>query len=94
MNRSDYAASYLRANTKHLPAAAHAPLEAAAQCYDQLRARLGSWDPSDPSFGMVKQKKLESWTPEVRAREAALLRDIYALESRAMAEIEQALGAS
>ncbi|HEU4579229.1 MAG TPA: hypothetical protein VFS67_13285 [Polyangiaceae bacterium] len=94
MNRSDYAASYLRANTKHLPAAAHAPLEAAAQCYDQLRARLGSWNPSDPSFGMVKQKQLESWTPEVRARETALLRDVYALESRAMAEIEQALGAS
>jgi hypothetical protein len=94
MNRSDHAASYLRANVQHLPAAAHAPLEAAAQCYDQLRARLGKWDPSDPSFGMVKQKKLETWTPEVRAREIALLRDLYAFESRAMTELETALGAS
>ena len=94
MNRSDYAASYLRASAEHLPAVAYSPLEAAAQCYEQLRARIGNWDPSDPSFGMVKQKKLETWTPEVRAREIALLRDVYVLESRAMTEIGTALAAS
>ena len=94
MNRSDHAASYLRASAEHLPAPARAALESAAQCYDQLRARLGHWDPSDPSFGMVKQKKLETWTPEVRAREIALLRDVYAFESRAMTDIGTALAAS
>lgn len=94
MNRSDHAASYLRANAEHLPAPAHAPLEAAAQCYDQLCARLGKWEPSDPTFGMVKQKKLETWTAEVREREIALLRDVYAVESRAMTELGAALAAS
>jgi hypothetical protein len=94
MNRSGYTASYLRANAEHLPAPARAPLEAAALCYDQLRTRLGTWDPSDPTFGMVKQKKLETWTPEVREREVALLRDVYGFEARAMAEIGRALAAS
>jgi hypothetical protein len=94
MNRSAYAASYLRANAEHFPVSAHAPLEAAARVYDELRARLGSWDPADPSFGMVKQKTLESWTPEVREREISLLHDVYALETRAMSEIGVALSAT
>ncbi len=29
---------------------------------------LGSWDPSDPIFGMVKQQPLAAWTPDVRQR--------------------------
>jgi hypothetical protein len=94
MNRTDYAASYLRANVEHFSPPARAPIEAAAQCYDQLRERLGKWDPSDPSFGMVKQKKLESWTQEVRARELALLRDVYAFEARALSQLGKALEAS
>jgi hypothetical protein len=91
MNRSAHAASYLRASAEHLPAAAHAPLAAAAGRYDQLRERLGKWDPADPTFGMAKQKKVDSWTPEVREREMALLRDVSALETQAMRDLEQAL---
>jgi len=91
MNRSQHAARYLRANAEHLPAAAHAPLAAAAGRYDQIGERLGNWDPADPTFGMAKQKKVDSWTPEVREREMALLRDVYALETQAMRDIGQAL---
>jgi hypothetical protein len=94
MNRSEYAASYLRANAEHLPAAAQTAIGAAAGRYDQLRERLGNWDPADPTFGMVKQKKVDSWTPEVRARELLLLRDVYALETQAMRDIAQALSLS
>ncbi len=72
MNKSDHAAAYLRAGAEHLPPSARAAVHAAAECYDELRERLGKWDPADPTFGMVKQQKLDTWTPEVRARESAL----------------------
>jgi hypothetical protein len=94
MNRSEHAAAYLRANAEHLPPAVRSSLHEAAQRYDEVRERLGKWDAADPAFGMVKQKKVESWTPEVRARELALLRDVYGLEARAMSSIEQALSAA
>jgi hypothetical protein len=91
MNRSGHAAKYLRDGAQHLPAAAHAPLEAAAACHDRARERIGRWDPADPAFGFVKQKRLDTWTPEVREREQALLRDLYALDTQAMGFIGQAL---
>jgi hypothetical protein len=93
-NRSEHAALYLRAQAQHLPAAAQAPLAAAAERYDQIRERLGKWDPADPTFGMAKQKKVDSWTPEVRARESALLRDVYELEAAAMRELGRALNSA
>jgi hypothetical protein len=43
---------------------------------------------------MVKQKKVERWTPDVRTREVALLRDVYALEAEAMRHIARALAAT
>jgi hypothetical protein len=93
-NRSEHAGAYLRAQAQHLPAAARAPLAAAAERYDQVRERLGKWDPADPIFGMAKQQKVDSWTPEVRARESALLRDVYELEASAMRELGRALDAA
>jgi hypothetical protein len=92
--RTQHAAAYLRAALAHLPSAAHEPLEAAAHCYDRVRERLGGWDPSNPMFGFVKQKKLDTWTPEVVASERALLGDLHALEAQAFEAIERALRAS
>ena len=43
---------------------------------------------------MAKQKRIDSWTPEVRARERALLRDVYELETSAMRELGRALAAT
>jgi hypothetical protein len=91
--RSQHAASYLRSALVHAPPAARAGLEAASGCYERVRARLGAWDTSSPTFGYVKQKKLESWTPEVVASERALLTDLHALEAEAFAALERALRA-
>lgn len=91
--RSKHAARYLRSAVEQLPAAREA-LEEAAACYDAMRERLGAWDPADPTFGFVKQLKVESWTPEVRAREIALLEALEELDARAMSAIERALAAA
>jgi hypothetical protein len=94
MNRSEHAARYLRENAEHMPEAARPRLEAAAQRYDRMRERLGKWDPGNPMFGYVKQKKLDSWTDEVRKQEIALLRVLYELDLHAMGDIERALKAA
>lgn len=91
MNRSEHAARYLRENAEHLPPAARPHLDAAAECYDRMRERLGPWDRSSPLFGFVKQQPLDTWTPEVRAREIALLRDLCDLDARAIDAIARAL---
>jgi hypothetical protein len=93
MNRSEHAARYLRENAGHMPEAARPPLEAAAQRYDRMRERLGKWDPASPKFGYVKQKKIDTWTDEVRKEEMALLRSLHELDMQAMGDIERALGA-
>jgi hypothetical protein len=67
--RTQHAARYLREALRHAPAAAHEGLAAAAARYDLVRERLGSWDPANPMFGFVKQKKIDTWTPEVIASE-------------------------
>jgi hypothetical protein len=91
MNRGGHAARYLRDSARHLPAAAQAPLEAAAHCYDRAQERIGRWDPADPMFGFIKQKRPDSWTADVRQREIALLRDLQALDRQALTFIEEAL---
>ncbi len=94
MNRGEHAARYLRESAQHMPEAARPRLEAAAQRYDRMSERLGKWDPASPRFGYVKQKKLETWTDEVRKEEIALLRVLHELDFHAMADIERALAAS
>ncbi len=90
-NRKRHAARYLRTNAEHLPSDAQQALEDAAACYDRLSDRLGTWDPADPTFGFVKQQPIESWTPEVRADELEMLRDMFALDTQAVAHISKAL---
>jgi hypothetical protein len=92
-NRTQHTERYLREALRHAPEAAHEGLEAASAEYQRVRERLGRWDPSNPTFGFPKQKKLDSWTPEVIAEERALLADVHALESRAFVALERALGA-
>ena len=89
--RSKHAAAYLHRAAPHFGASGSAHVLEAAGLYDQVRERLGSWDTSDPLFGMVKQKPLSSWTDDVRRREIELLRDVCELEQRAMAALERAL---
>jgi hypothetical protein len=94
MNRSEHAARYLRENAQHMPVAARPRLEAAACCYERMSEKLGKWDTASPHFGFVKQKKLDTWTEQVREEEIALLRSLHELDAQAMAEIERALGAA
>ncbi|HWZ91119.1 MAG TPA: hypothetical protein VNW92_19795 [Polyangiaceae bacterium] len=91
-NRSRYAAEYLRKHAQHFSEKAGSELELAATAYDRCAARFGKWDTSNPTFGMVKQKKIDTWTPEVRAQEIELLRDVWDLDVTAMSAIERALG--
>ncbi|WP_124543780.1 hypothetical protein [Piscinibacter terrae] len=93
MNHGGHAAKYLREGAHALgegTPASQALLEAAA-VYDQVAARIGRWDPADPAFGFVKQKGIETWTPEVRAKETALLRDLLEMEEAAMRHLEHSL---
>lgn len=91
MNRSEHAARYLRENAAHMSAPARPRLEAAAQRYDRMGELLGKWDPGSPMFGYVKQKKIETWTDDVRRDEIALLRILHELDMHAMGDIERAL---
>ncbi|HYO94008.1 MAG TPA: hypothetical protein VER33_05820 [Polyangiaceae bacterium] len=92
-SRREHAAAYLRENADHLPEAARPHLESAAFCYDAAAERLGAWDASDPTFGYVKQKKLDTWTAEVRRKEIAVLTELHDIEVRAMSHLESALRA-
>jgi hypothetical protein len=94
MNRATHAARYLRENAQHMPEAARPRLEAAAQRYDRMSERLGKWDPASPKFGYVKQKKLDTWTDEVRKEEIEILRALYELDLHAMTDVESALVAT
>jgi hypothetical protein len=91
--RSQHAARYLREALRYVPAAAHEGLMDAAARYELVRERLGGWDPANPMFGFIKQKKVDTWTPEVIASERALLADVHEHESRAFAALERALAA-
>lgn len=92
--RTKHAPDYLRRAARHFDDRASKQLLEAAELYESVKKRLGSWDASDPLFGMVKQKPIESWTDEVRRREIELLRDIAQLEERAMSLIERAVRAA
>lgn len=88
--RKNHAAQYVRHAAAHLPGAARPHLEAAAACYDRAADRLGQWDPAVPTFGFVKQKKVDSWTPDVRRQEIALLEDLAAMDAEAIGHLEAA----
>jgi hypothetical protein len=90
--RTRYCAAYLRKAARHSSPAEATLLLEAASLYDLVQKRLGAWDASDATFGMVKQKPFDGWTSEVRRREIELLADVHRLEARAFAAIEQALG--
>jgi hypothetical protein len=90
-SRREHAAAYLRDNADSLPEAAGGHLESAALCYDAAAERLGAWDTVDPTFGYVKQKNLDTWTPEIRRREIELLTELHDLEARAMSHLERAV---
>lgn len=89
--RSQHAAKYLRAHAECLPVTSRGAIEDAARRYDELRERLGKWDTSSPMFGFVKQKKVDTWAPEVRAQEIELLSLVRELDGQAHDDIERAL---
>ncbi len=90
-NRSGHAAEYLRKHVQYFPVGARAKLELARAEYQKAAARLGKWDSTSATFGMVKQQKFETWTGAVRSDEIALLRDLWQIDAAAMAAIERAL---
>jgi hypothetical protein len=89
--RSLHAPEYLRKHAALFSPGARAELDLAHREYQRAAARLGKWDTSSPTFGMVKRQKFESWTDAVREQEIALLRDLWQIDSAAIAAVGRAL---
>lgn len=81
------AVTFLRDNASLLDAPAAAALERAAAIYEQEAELLHK----DFSAGTAFARDGSEWTPEVRAREAAILTQACAMEEKAMAELKKGL---